>query len=273
MTKRVFLLLYATALILLGSCSGDSGKTGNDTLPSPVNTDTLSIPADTSEASTNIPFETKKFERKQGKNILEIEYPVSGNPLLLDKVRSWISISLADTYRGDLNNADAFFRHYAGQLGDDPDLEEVGGYTQDRFTVKYINDLIVTYKYTSYLNEGGPNGEQTTQGITFLQSDGEEFSKKCFTSYQSLHNLMVEGLKQYFNSKTDAELLSHLSGISSVAAIPAPALDPWIDEKGVVFTYTQYEIAPANAGTPHFTLPYSSIKSYLTDRGKAFFID
>ena len=222
-------------------------------------------------APSEIPFETKKFEKEKGENKFEVQYPVSGEPELLKAVRAWINEGMGQTYRGSLDDADAFFRHYASQLGNDPDLNEYGGYAVDEFEVEYVSPLVVTYEHTSYIYEGGAHGMGGEYGTTFLRSDGSVFDKDCITSYKPLMPFIVEGLKKYFKVKTDQELLGCLLDVPSLSKLSPPGVKPWITEEGVVFSYTPYEIAPYSSGTPRTTIPYSKIAPYLTEKGKRFF--
>lgn len=269
MNKRTLTIaLLLPAALLFQNCgkASDKAPAVNDT---PVIAETPDTMPDTAHAD-NIPFEVKKFEKEKGDNELEIEYPVSGNPEVVDSVRSWINGELTGTFTGNPADAEAFFRHYASQLGTDPDLNEYGGYTIDKFEIQFVNDLIVTYSYTTYLYEGGAHGEGGVYGATFLQSDGTLFSKSCFTSMRELRPLFIEGLKRYFKVTSDEELMGCLLNVKSLSTLPMPGRDPWIEEDGVVFSYTPYEIAPYSSGSPRFTIPFDKIRPYLTEKGRSF---
>lgn len=266
---KYYPLVLAGALCLfIGSCKA-STKTADAEDTAVVADSAQLADADTADQPDVIPFKTKKFEKKKGENELEVEYPVEGEPATLQAIRSWINESLGETYRGNLDDADAFWRHYVSNLGEDPDLKEYGGYTIDKFEVEYTNDNVITYECDNYVYEGGAHGMGLESGTTFLRSDGRKFTKSCITSYKALRPLFIKGLKRYFNAKTDAELSDACLG-TPVAEIANPALDPWIEEDGVVFTYTPYEIAPYSAGAPKFTIPFSEIEPYLTEEGKLF---
>lgn len=256
-------------LTLLSACSQQGKSSETDTAATTEAAVDTAMAADTL-ASPNIPFKVKEFEKAKGDNKLKIEYPVEGNPALVESVRKWISEQLTGTYRGNLDDPGAFFRHYAAQLGEDPDLNEVGGFTQDEFELEYTNDYIVTYDYTSYVYEGGAHGMGGEYGTTFLQSDGTIFTKKCFSNYTLMHDLFIDGLKKYFKVRTDKELLECLIGVDSLAKLSPPGMDPWIEEDGIVFSYTPYEIAPYSSGSPRFTIPIDDAAPYLTAEGRKF---
>lgn len=271
--KKRLLPLSAAALLFAGACSSDKeeDKTHRSDSQPPVKEEVGdSSASDSIPTLANIPFQVKKYGEKKGDNVLDMEYPVSGNPELLDSVRTWMNEQLTDTYRGNLADAEAFFRHYVAQMGEDPELYDEGVYTHDDFRVGYVNDCIVTYDYTSFVSEGGAHDDGATYGITFLQSDGSVFNRDCITSYKALHPFIIEGLKKYFGVSTDEELKQQLITSSPLERLSPPGRNPWLDENGVVFSYIPYEIAPFSAGSPSFTIPYEDIEPYLTPHGKRF---
>ena len=276
MKKLNLLAPCAIGVILgMGSCTPSNSSSQLDSVVAEDTTILSEIAGDTAGADatpldTLPPFEYREFSKSKGENKLDMEYPVAGNKPLVDAIRRWISEELGNTYKGDLDNGEKFFNFYASQLGNDPDLAEDGGYVQDEFEVEYKNSRIVTYEHTSFIYEGGAHGTGGQYGTTFLQADGSIFNKECITSYKDIHSLIVEGLKTYFKVQSDAQLLEKLPDRNSISEIPSPALAPWIDEKGVTFAYTPYEIAPYSAGSPKFTIPIDKIRPYLTQQGLRF---
>lgn len=268
MSRFIISRLLPVTILLCGCTSGTSANSSEE-----IRNDDKEVinPVETPQEPDSIPFKTKEFEKKKGENVLEIEYPVTGNPELLKSIRTWMNEMLSDTYKGNLDDADAFFRHYSSLLGTDPEMEEYGGFTINKLDVEYLSDLVVTYEHDSYEYEGGAHGMGGSYGTTFLCSDGTIFDKDCFTSYKPMQQLFIDGLKRYFKVKTDKELLDCLISIDNVNKIAPPGRRPWVDEDGVVFSYSPYEIAPYSAGAPNFTIPYSKIAPYLTDKGKRFF--
>lgn len=269
MKKRNLTVLSLALALGASSCSSQKAEAQAET-GAPAR-EAVAEAAPAPDPVAPIPFEVRKFEKEVGDNELEIEYPVKGNPELVAAVRKWINEQLSDTYRGDMDNAEAFFRHYAAQVGQDPELNEYGGYVKNEFEVEYKNDLVVTYDHTSYEYEGGAHGMGGVYGTTFLQSDGSIFGKHCFKTLNALRPLFVEGLKRYFKVKTDAELADCLSNPDGLKHLAAPGMEPWVEEGGVVFSYTPYEIAPYSSGSPRFTIPFAQVEPYLTEEGLRFF--
>lgn len=268
--KKLLFPLFAAGLIMTASCSSDKDENRQAAEAETVDKDSDSQAEDSVATLANIPFHVKKYGEKKGDNVLDVEYPVSGNPELLDSVRTWMNEQLTDTYRGNLADAEAFFRHYVARMGEDPEFYDEGIYTYDDFRVGYVNDCIVTYDYTSYVSEGGAHDDGGTYGITFLQSDGSVFNRDCITSYKALHPFIIAGLKKYFDVTSDEELKERLITSAPIERLSPPGRDPWLTEEGIVFSYVPYEIAPYSAGSPHFTISYADIEPYLTPHGKRF---
>ena len=93
------------------------------------------------------------------------------------------------------------------------------------------------------------------------------------TESPALHTLIKAGVHSYFKAcgqpmADDTELADFLQ-VDDVNRIPLPANAPYLTKTGVVFCYTQYEIAPYAAGIITFEIPFTKISSFLTDETKA----
>ena len=271
--KKTLFFTMGALILFLGACSSE-----NKTQPTPETTETEETTEVEEEPDTvvNEVLTTVTFKETKGKNKLEVQYPEKGKPELLDSLRQWINLSLGGTFRGDLDNPQSFFRHYATQLGGDPEMDddEFEGSESDEITLDYLGDVFVTFRHKYYSDAGGEHGVGGNYGTSFLLSNGSMFSKNSFNNYEKdskkLHKEFVEGLKRYFKVTTDEQLLACLSGQENVADIPAPNLDPWLTEEGVAFSYTPYEIAPFSAGAPNFVIPAQTVLPLLNSQGKAF---
>lgn len=69
-------------------------------------------------------------------------------------------------------------------------------------------------------------------------------------------------MADYFCAETIKELSDHL--FSPAEELPLPTLTPYFTDKGVVFTYSQYEIAPYSEGCPECTISYEDIRPLLS---------
>lgn len=224
-------------------------------------------------------FTTERFSRRNGKSALEIDFPTSGNEILLRNIREWINGQLGDKYEGSLEDGQALFDFYASKLP--YGSEDVGsdGYEVTRLHKGYEDDVIITYVNDNEWYGGGAHGAESTVGVTFRKSDGKVFTSDYVTgSSDGFRDLLVRGLKGYFNFYSDQELLEtlQLSNVPfgetpTISQIPLPTVNPWITDRGVHFYYTEYEIACYADGTPNFVVSRSEIMPYITATGKTFF--
>ena len=65
---------------------------------------------------------------------------------------------------------------------------------------------------------------------------------------------------------SDEELLDYLFAeqAEDLNNLPLPCNAPYLSETGVVFLYTQYEIAPYSSGIITFEIPFADIRPFLT---------
>lgn len=221
---------------------------------------------------------TKHYSKTVGDNVIDFEYPVKGNAILVQNIREWINEQLGDTYSGDLNDAEAFFQHYASKLGVNDDEEAadsmVEEYSIEQIKIDYMNDRLVTFTNDSYYYGGGAHGIGATLGVTFRKTDGKMFTHDMIARWYDLQPFVKKGMMKYFEVTTDEELAEYLmydTNMYNIDNLPKPSSDPWITGEGVVFLYTPYEISYYAAGSPTFTIPYNQIKDALTAVGKSYF--
>ena len=66
--------------------------------------------------------------------------------------------------------------------------------------------------------------------------------------------------------KSDEALAGELfiNDVDDLNHLPLPGNAPYLTETGVVFLYTQYEIAPYSSGIITFEIPFKDIRPFLT---------
>lgn len=121
---------------------------------------------------------------------------------------------------------------------------------------------------------GGAHGSSTNLGgLTFNKKDGKLFTNFLKpSSEKALQPLLRKGLIAYFLKEGDMHVDdSSLNELLQIEGniIPLPKENPYPTEKGFVFRYGQYEIAPYAAGKPKVCVPYDKIKPFLTDEAIA----
>ncbi|MDD7273042.1 MAG: DUF3298 domain-containing protein [Prevotella sp.] len=130
----------------------------------------------------------------------------------------------------------------------------------------------VTYKYETYMYEGGAHGMTFRSVTTYLKPNGKKLGNIVDkTKLRQLQKLLANGLSRYFKKSgypdmTPAKVRKELFFTKGI--IPLPSGKPYLVKRGVAFVYQQYEIGPYAIGMPTFVIPYKNIYPYLTPEGK-----
>ena len=290
MYKRV--LQPIVFVLLMAVVYGCNQKT-QTSLPSPLQNDSASVTVNEQEdAQKDGKLTYKQVEQskkdKSGEYKIIVDFPTSGNPILVNAIREYISESLGISYAGEMENN--MQGSYSGDLGDGQkmidyyfdlkykefkkahdlmaenmtgDVPTFASETEIHFL--YETDQFVTYEMKKYEDMGGAHGGTFISGMTFRKSDGRRVEWDLFT--KSMQDVIKKGLKKYFEVNTDEELENSLS-LENTYMLPLPATPPVFTKEGVLFTYQQYEIAAYAAGLPSFIVPYDEAKSLMNTTGK-----
>ena len=289
MYKRV--LQPIVFVLLMAVVYGCNQKT-QTSLPSPSQNDSASVTVNEQEvAQKDGKLTYKQVEQskkdKSGEYKIIVDFPTSGNPILMNAIREYISESLGISYAGEMENN--MQGSYSGDLGDgqkmidyyfdlkykefknahDEMAEHMQGdvptyASETEIHYLYETDKFVTYEMKKYEDMGGAHGGTFISGMTFRKSDGRRVEWDLFT--KSMQDVIKKGLKKYFEVNTDEELENSLS-LENTYLLPLPATPPVFTKEGVLFTYQQYEIAAYAAGLPSFIVPYNEAKSLMNTTG------
>ena len=289
MYKRV--LQPIVFVLLMAVVYGCNQKT-QTSLPSPLQNDSASVTVNEQEdAQKDGKLTYKQVEQskkdKSGEYKIVVDFPTSGNPILVNAIREYISESLGISYAGEMENN--MQGSYSGDLGDgqkmidyyfdlkykefknahDEMAEHMQGdvptyVSETEIHYLYETDKFVTYEMKKYEDMGGAHGGTFISGMTFRKSDGRRVEWDLFT--KSMQDVIKKGLKKYFEVNTDEELENSLS-LENTYMLPLPATPPVFTKEGVMFTYQQYEIAAYAAGLPSFIVPYNEAKSLMNTTG------
>ena len=284
---RFLMTMFALAALILTSCNKKQAAT-----VSSADADSTTVVAPTEKSQTD-KLTTKKIAKSlkndAGEFDLTIDFPEGGNATLVNAIREYISESLGSTYgggedeslqgsySGDLADGDKMADYYFDlkvkefqamynemkQVGM-PEIPELASST--KITKDYETDRVVTYLFNSYENGGGAHGGAVGSGMTFRKSDGRRVAWDMFSSGK-MQTVLRDGLKEYFEVKTDEELASNLT-LTETYLLPMPVTPPIFGKDGIIVTYQQYEIAPYAAGMPSFVIPYNKAKAMMNNTGK-----
>ena len=290
MYKRV--LQPIVFVLLMAVVYGCNQKT-QTSLPSPSQNDSASVTVNEQEdVQKDGKLTYKQVEQskkdKSGEYKIIVDFPTSGNPILVNAIREYISESLGISYAGELENnmqgsydgdlsngqkmIDYYFdlKYKEFKNAHDEMAEHMQGDTptfasETEIHYLYETDKFVTYEMKKYEDMGGAHGGTFISGMTFRKSDGRRVEWDLFT--KSMQDVIKKGLKKYFEVNTDEELENSLS-LENTYLLPLPATPPVFTKEGVLFTYQQYEIAAYAAGLPSFIVPYDEAKSLMNTTGK-----
>lgn len=284
---RFLMTMFALAALTLTSCNKKQVAT-----TSSADADSTTVVAPTEKAQTD-KLTTKKIAKSlkndAGEFDLTIDFPEGGNATLVNAIREYISESLGSTYGG--GEDESLQGSYSGDLADgekmatyyfDLKVKEFTGMYNDmkqdgmpevpelasniKITKDYETDKVVTFLYNSYENGGGAHGGAVGSGMTFRKSDGRRIDWDLFTTVK-MQSTLRDGLKEYFEVKTDDELAGCLT-LNDSFILPMPVTPPLFGKDGIIVTYQQYEIAAYAAGMPSFVIPYKKAKDMMNNTGK-----
>ena len=228
------------------------------------------------EEEMNEAADTAFFSAEEEQLTCSIAVPIP-EPDVRKAVGEWLDEYLSGSYRGDKDDIQALVDYYGKQHTDTlrsmraegvPDFAEL---CYDVDTEKlFETDKIVTYQLTITINFGGAHPLTQVMGASFSKDDGRRLKWDILRSGQEskLQSMISEKLMDYFNVKTQAELMEYLQGVDDIAHLPLPVTPLYMTNDGFVFIYQQYEIAAYAMGMPTETISYRQIKPYLTDWAK-----
>ena len=234
----------------------------------------------------NIKIDTIRFAKADTTANVEIfvHWPTKGDKAVVDSLQKFIG-SLVDCNFSDAKSIKDYGESLWQSLSDDwhstfdemPPDERLGALERTHSIIKlYETKRYVTYHYTTFEYGGGMHGYTTEVGFTFRKSDGKQIKLLQDTDSPEFAQLIKEGIKSFFaggpdKTMTDEEVLEFLfaEDTDDLANIPLPLNAPYLSDTGVVFLYTQYEIAPYSSGIITFEVPFAKIIPYLTQEAKA----
>lgn len=203
------------------------------------------------------------------------DVPVQGNGLLCNTIREFISEQFGGTYDKGYAAMDSLVAYYGNMqfaelhnMADGLEQSDMAGFPYSYYaTVRkiYETDKVVTYQTVISQYWGGAHPSTYASAMTFRKSDGRRFGDDIFnkTFSEKYVEIIKEGLKKYFDVKTDEELRACLLDSGEYYTIPMPQNPPYFTEDGIVLSYGQYEIAPYAAGMPAVVIPYGEAKALL----------
>ena len=230
-----------------------------------------------------IEVETAKFQKSDStaEVFVLVQWPVEGDKAVVDSlhkhINSWIC--------GEWNRPDDV-KPYGESLFESLSIdwhsvyddmlpeERLGAFTKHyEVTLETQTNSYVTYFYRQHEYQGGIHGYTTEVGFTFRKSDGKQIPLLKNTDSPEFAQLLKDGVKRFIGGDkpaSDEEVLEYLFAEEAEALdnLPLPGNAPYLTKTGVVFLYTQYEIAPYSSGIITFEVPFGKMLPFLTKEAK-----
>ena len=270
------------------SACGHRASTEATTDADSVSIDSVKVEApDSSDLKSLIDVETVKFEKSDSTAEVSVlvQWPTTGEKVIVDSLKKHIRDLLGDDFidgpKAIKKYGQALFESQQEDWHSVCDEMEpgdrMGAFSKTHeITILAQTKNYVTTFYETYQYGGGAHGLMTQVGFTFRKSDGRQIPLLKNTNSPKLAKLIKEGVRSFFSERpdkplSDDELLEFLftGEKSALNHLPLPGNPPYLSDTGMVFLYTQYEIAPYSSGIIKFEIPFKDIKPFMTDEAKA----
>ena len=151
----------------------------------------------------------------------------------------------------------------------------------DYYETTYSNDVsveviradakIFSFVVYDYLYQGGAHGMTGESGYTFDVATGKQLSHSDFGDEATIKDTAMNYIIKTIDESTQEskDMLFQDDGIIAgyedaiKTSFDGEACPEWyLDNRGIVFLFQQYEIAPYAAGIISFTVPYSELEGF-----------
>lgn len=195
---------------------------------------------------------TRDYSMKRGKTSLSVEYPIGGNPELVDAARQWIKIMLLgdQPYSGSIETPDAMMKKTFAELKQSMQASE-------EIKVEYSNDKIVTYNRYGDIYDGGVHGMQTNDYRTFSVADGQYLTASMLPGMSVMKPFIIKGFTT--SGEVTSEEVNEFYSLDSLEMG-----SPYVKGDGLHIIYGLYDIAPYVAGFPDSIIPFSWVENKVS---------
>lgn len=273
------LIVFFGMLSFIACSNGEKAKsTVSDT-----QTDTSTTPQSATFTTDSVSFidsvslgKLTTEEQLWGRVSYKCHYPTGNDNYLLaqNNILNWICELYSDSTHSNKANMQQLltnkglemfnrFKNEFQEMSLDSDsTDEYVDYGTDLddaidITVAFENDTLITFEYghTSYW--GGAHDNHYFSGTTFNKNTGHRYGYDLLAKYdeKTLRQLIINGLKEYFEVTTDVELENELMLLGPLSEIPFPVSSPYILKDGILLMYQCYEIACYAMGMPSLIIP------------------
>lgn len=210
---------------------------------------------------------TQLFTVKKGKdNKVEIEYPISGDPVLVNAIRKKIKDSVNDKFTGSLDTPDALMRS-ALKGKKDVKFGQEGESLSQEIKVVYSSPEVITFTDNGYWYGGGAHGMPWSTGKTFLVADGSILTSDMLPSFSKMKPYIRKGFAKSYGVR-ESEVGDYLFDSNGPDDYSGTV---FVTDQGLVIIYQPYEISPYSSGAPTAVIPLAEeIINLFPAKGKRF---
>ena len=208
---------------------------------------------------------TEVFTIKKGESEISVQYPVSGNPELVQAIRSFIVKSIDSKASAIPASPEAVLKKVMRGYSSKGSAGAMCDVMTQEITVTYCNGNVITVNNQGYEYMGGAHGASFDNSVTFLVSTGESLTTDMLPSISKLRPYLVRSLAGQFEIPT--------SEWNDIFQVPINELEygtPFVDASGLNFQYGAYEIGPWAMGMPRATISLSEARSLLSGKAAEF---
>lgn len=200
---------------------------------------------------------TEAYSCKKGAKNIYVEFPVEGDPALVNVLRTWICGNLNS--KTVVSDPSVLMRKLISV--NDGTVEYI-----DSIKVAYDNGKVLTMLDSGYEYAGGAHGMPWQNYATFLISDGTQFTADMLPPVTKFKPLLMKGFARYYDVPV-SEVKEYFFDSDSISDMGTP----YIDANGLNIIYAPYEIAPYSSGFPTSIISVGDIMPYLGSSAKRFF--
>lgn len=243
--------------LALCACSGakQDGNTAFETKAA-VYADSTTLDNQTSLVSIEVQYPTANDEASRAINTW-IAQRIGAPESMMGQPMDKLVKSLGEAYLDTVKTATATLK----EQGMNPAPAFYFIYSAD---TTYTTPTLVSYQANAYAEVGGAHGISQFSSAVFDRRDGKELGYGLFKKdkLDEVKQLVIQGLeKQYFQVDSEEALAARL--LVAPDKLGLPSNPPFLIQKGVVFRYEPYEIAPYSEGMPGCILTYDQLRPYL----------
>lgn len=192
---------------------------------------------------------TREYSLKTKKVDIKVEYPVAGDPVLVETLRNYIKDAVNQKYSGSLSSPEDLIKSAVKALDRSEELDQ-------EIKVVYNGKHSITVTDEGYLYpEGAAHGMPWHVGKSFLKSDGSTFEISMLPPIQKLMTPIGNSLAQYLSVPVSNLKDDIFSWGTSDFQYPSTV---YLTDEGINLIWGPYEIGPYSLGMPKATIPPTS---------------